>query len=76
MQQNWTQKPPSKKELRETLSRQLILLRSKVVVVRFLQATTITSFDTETVVAVDDQLAVHFDAVEDHVIKGSAVLVG
>ncbi|ESU35771.1 Hypothetical protein DHA2_9477 [Giardia duodenalis] len=64
------------KELRETLSRQLILLRSKVVVVRFLQATTITSFDTETVVAIDDQLAVHFDAVEDHVIKGSAVLVG
>lgn len=64
------------KELRETLNRQLVLLRSKVVVVRFLQDATITSFDTETVVARDDQLAVHFDAVEDHVINGSAVLVG
>lgn len=64
------------KELRETLNRQLILLRSKVVVVRFLQATTVTSFDTETVVAKDDQLAIHFDAVEDHIIKGSAVLIG
>lgn len=64
------------KELRETLNRQLVLLRSKVVVVRFLQDATITSFDTETVVARDDQLAVHFDAVEDYVINGSAVLVG
>lgn len=64
------------RELRETLNRQLTLLRSKVVVVRFLQATTITSFDTETAVAKNDQLAVHFDAVEDHIIKGSAVLIG
>lgn len=64
------------RELQETLNRQLILLRSKVVIVRFLQATTITSYDTEIAVAKNDQFAIHFDAVEDHIIKGSAVLIG